>query len=114
MDIVETLHKYLKGIGCDSNVHLVLHKKITPAAMKAYKEYNYTLWYINKENRYPVTRIVHIARVTTDKEDRDVTDYMEEQLLIKIFSLLRENRIIKPMLDGSFVGYGTECAYKDQ
>lgn len=105
--IVEALNKKFESDGCKKGVHFILHKKISAnSTMKAYKEYDYTLWYINEGKKYQATRIVHTARVVTEKEEENIVNYMEEALLMRVFSILQDSINLKSMLDGSFTGYG--------
>lgn len=105
--IVEALNTEFESRGCKKGVYFILHKKISAnSTMKAYKEYDYTLWYINDGKKYQATRIVHTARVVTEKEEEHITNYMEEAILMRIFSILQDNINLKSMLDGSFTGYG--------
>lgn len=105
--IVEALNKKFESGGCKKGVYFILHKKIsTNSTIKAYKEYDYTLWYINEGKKYQATRIVHTARVVTEKEEENIVNYMEEQLLMRVFSILQDSINLKSMLDGSFTGYG--------
>lgn len=107
--IVEVLNREFEYNGCKKGVHFILHKKISAnSTMKAYKEYDYTLWYINEGKKYQVTRVVHTSRVVTEKEEESIVNYMEEQLLLRIFSILQDSINLKSMLDGSFTGYGIQ------
>lgn len=103
--IVKVLNKQFKGMNCKEGVQFILQKKVTPSTIKAYKEHDYTLWYMNNNKKYQATRIVHTARVVTEKEEEDINKYMEEQLLMRIYSILLDNNNLKSMLDGSFTGY---------
>lgn len=104
--IVNTLNKKFKWMNCKEGVQFILQKKITPSSIKALKEYDYTLWYINNGKKYQATRIVHTTRAVTEKEKDDTIKYMEEQLLISIYNILLDQNNLKTMLDGSFTGYG--------
>ena len=109
VEIVEALNKEFETKECKKGVCFILHKKISSdSTIKAYKEYDYTLWYINEEKKYQAARIVHIDRVVNEKEEKQVISYMEKALLMKIFSLLQDSNTIKSMLDGSFTGYGIQ------
>lgn len=103
--IVEVLNKRFEAMKCKKGIHFILHKRIDSKPIKAYKEYNFTLWYVNGDNKYPVTNITHISRVVTESEKNNAIKYMEEQLLMNIYSLLLDNVNLNSMLDGSFTGY---------
>ncbi len=105
--IVEALNKKFESMECKKGIHFILHKKIEcNSTIKAYKEYDYTLWYISDSKKYQATRIVYTARVVTEKEESDIVSYMEEQLLTATYNLLLDHINLNSMLDGSFTGYG--------
>lgn len=103
--IVEELNNLIESLECKKGVYFILHKKIVPSSIKAYKEYDYTLWYINGKNKYQVTRIFHTARAVTEKEENCTIKYMETQLLQRIFSIIKDTKFLE-MINGNFIGYG--------
>lgn len=104
--IVETFNKKIEGFRHNKDIYFVLHKKIECMAIKAYKQYDYTLWYINKDKKYQAIRIVHSARAVTDKEKEDIVKYMECRLLDSILGILLTPDVFDLMLEGKFTGYG--------
>ena len=107
VEIVEALNTKFKIMNCAEGVHFILHKRIeVNSIVKAYKDFNYTLWYISKEGKYQVIKHTETARVVTEKEREDFIKHMDKKLLIDIFSLFQDNNTIKTMLDGNFTGYG--------
>lgn len=107
VEIVNILNKKFESLNCKKEVHFVLHKVVnTNKTVKAHKEYDYTLWYLNDDKKYQTFRIVHSCRVTTEKEEENVIKYMESVLLTRIFSLFQDTDNLKSMLDGTFTGYG--------
>lgn len=107
--IVEALNTKFEWMQCKKGVHFILHKEIECNSFsKAYKEYKYTLWYINNGEKYKVTTISHTSRVVTEKEEIDMVRYMEELLLISILTLLLDHDNLTLMLDGRFKGFDTD------
>lgn len=104
--IVKVLNNKFKAMNCKDGVQFILQKRVTPSTIKAYKEHDYTLWYIFNNKKYQVTRIVHTARVVTEKEEEYINKYMEEELLMRVYSILLDELNLKSMVDGSFTGYG--------
>ena len=107
VEIVEALNTKFKMMSCAEGVHFVLHKQIEPnSIIKAYKDFDYTLWYISKKGAYQVMGHKETARTVTEKEREYVISRMDKKLLMDIFSLFQDNNTIKTMLDGNFTGYG--------
>lgn len=107
--IVEVLNTKLESMKCKKGVHFILHKEIECNSFsKAYKEYKWTLWYINNGEKFKVTTISHISRVVTEKEESEMTKCMEESLLTSIFNLLLDHDNLTLMLDGRYKGTDTD------
>lgn len=103
--IVETLNTKFESMNCKKGVHFILHKEIECNSFsKAYKEYKYTLWYINNGEKHKVTTISHTSRVVTEKEETDMVKYMEEQLLTYILTFLLDYNNLTKMLNGNYKG----------
>lgn len=106
--IVEVLNTKFECMECKKGVHFILHKEIECNSFsKAYKEYKWTLWYINSGEKFKVTTISHISRVVTEKEESEMTKCMEESLLTFIFNLLLDHDNLTLMLDGRYKGINT-------
>lgn len=104
--IVETLNKKFESMECKKGVHFILHKEIECNSFsKAYKEYKWTLWYINSGEKFKVTTLSHTSRVITEKEESEMVKYMEESLLTLILNLLLDHDNLTLMLDGKFKDY---------
>lgn len=103
--IVEVLNRKFEAMKCKDGVHFILHKRVEDKPIKAYKEYRFTLWYVSRNTKYPVTCITYTSRVVTESEKNNIIRHMEEQLLMNIYSLLQDNINLNSMLDGSFTGY---------
>lgn len=107
--IVETLNTKFECIQCKKGVHFILHKKIECNSFsKAYKEYKWTLWYINSGEKFRVTTLSHTSRVVTEKEESEMVKYMEELLLTFIFNLLLDHDNLTLMLNGRYKGTDTD------
>ena len=109
VEIVEALNLKFEMMNCAKGVHFILQKQIkVNSVVNAYKDFDYTLWYVNEKGKYQVMRHAATARVVTGKEKEDFIKHMDKKLLIDIFSLFQDNDTIKSMLDGSFTGYGIQ------
>lgn len=105
-EIIKVLNKEFEIDNQSNKIFFILQKKIIPNSIKAYKTYEYTLWYINDKTKYKATRMEHTARVVTEKEEADMIKYMDSQLLHYIFRTLQDPVLIADMKKGNFTGYG--------
>ena len=107
--LVDVLNTKLESMKCKKGVHFILHKEVECSSFsKAYKEYKWTLWYINNEEKFKVTTLSHTSRVVTEKEESEMTKYMEDSLLTSIFNLLLDHDNLTLMLDGRYKGADTD------
>lgn len=107
--IVETLNTKFECMQCKKGVYFILHKEIECNSFsKAYKEYKWTLWYINNGEKLRVTTLSHTSRVVTEKEESEMVKYMEELLLTFIFNLLLDYNNLTLMLNGRYKGTDTD------
>ena len=107
--IVEVLNTKFESMNCKKGVHFILHKEIKCNSFsKAYKEYKWTLWYISNGEKFKVTTLSHASRVVTEKEESEMTKYMEESLLTFIFNLLLDHNNLTLMLNGRYKGVDTD------
>lgn len=107
--IVEVLNTKLELMKCKNGVHFILHKEIEYNSFsKAYKEYRWTLWYINNGEKFKVTTLSHSSRIVTENEESKMIKYMEEQLLTFIFNLLQDHDNLTSILDGRYKGTNTD------
>nr|DAM97283.1 MAG TPA: hypothetical protein [Crassvirales sp.] len=107
--IVEVLNTKFESMNCKKGVHFILHKEIECNSFsKAYKEYKWDLWYINNGEKSKVTTLSNTSRVITEKEESEMTKYMEESLLTFIFNLLLDHNNLTLMLNGRYKGVDTD------
>ena len=107
--IVETLNIKFESMKCKKGVHFILHKEIECNSFsKAYKEYKWTLWYINNGEKFKVITLSHTSRIVTEREELEMIKYMEELLLTFIFNLLQDYDNLTLMLDGRYKGIDTD------
>ncbi len=107
--IVEVLNAKFESMECKKGVHFILHKEIECNSFsKAYKEYRWTLWYINNREKFKVTTLSHSSRIVTENEESKMIKYMEELLLTFIFNLLQDYDNLTLMLDGKYKGTNTD------
>ena len=91
-DIIEGLNRHIeekrKGLGYSVKGHLILQKTNKPhPIMKAYKEYNYFLWFINNGKKHIVCQVSMTDRVLTGQEDVIIRK-MNIELCKTIFSFI--------------------------
>lgn len=107
--IVEVLNNKLESMKCKKGIHFILHKKIDSNSFsKAYKTYEYVLWYINGKERIKTLRMEHTARVVTEKEEEKTIKELENQLLMSIFNLLQDPINFNTILNGEFKGFNSD------
>ena len=73
-DIIEGLNRHIETKRRDKGIkatgHLVLQKEIMPhSSFKAYKIYEYTLWFTKKGKSYKVIVLQHTAKVLDGQEE---------------------------------------------
>ena len=113
IDIVKTLNIYLEKEYNKSDrlipnqSEFILQKNTKDSIVKAYKEYSYTLWYVNGKQKIKVVTIVHSSRAVTEAEKECIEKHMNRELLLKCFSLVNDKHF-KQMIEGEFTGYGNE------
>lgn len=106
--IVDTLNEHFVNLG-NSKVHFIVLRRVEPnPTFTAYKEYEYTLWYVNKETKYKVLKFSQTGRVTNEEEVAKMLELMKEQLLLKIFEMLQNKELVDSLLDGTFKGIEEE------
>lgn len=98
--IVEAFKNY---IGIPNNTNIVLQKVKTPSSIKAYKIYEWILWYISTVGKYQIFTIKDTLRETTDQELESNINKMENELLKRIFNLLGTQEA-GAMSNGNFRG----------
>lgn len=92
--IIECLNKNIelrrKELNIEVKGHLVIQKKITSdSTFKAYKNYEYTVWYIRGKERFRVITVNCKERVINDSQNEIVTNRIEEELVINIFKFIQ-------------------------
>ena len=103
--IVEVLNTKLESMKCKKGIHFILHKEIKYNSFsKAYKEYRWTLWYINNEDKSVVNTLSYTDKATTENEYSKINEYMEKSFLSLIYSLLLDNSNLNLMLNGKYRG----------
>lgn len=91
-DIIEGLNRHIeerrKALNINTTGHIVLQKSIKPnAVVKAYKEYNYFLWFVNKGKRHKILEVSMTDRVLSGQEDAFIRK-MNIELSKLIFSFI--------------------------
>lgn len=106
-NIIEGLNRHIeirrKELGIDTSGHLILTKKITTnTSFKAYKTYEYTLWYRDFKDKYRIITISKTDRVIGNEED--ILKELDIDLCIAIFNWIGTdfyNKIMKGEYDGN-------------
>ena len=107
--IVEILNTKLEVMKCKKGIHFILQKKINNNSFsKAYKTYEYILWYVNGKEKVRTFTLNHTARVVTEKEEENINKEMENKLLMNIFHLLQDPINFNTILNGEFKGFNSD------
>lgn len=109
-DIIEGLNKHIEYkrelLGVSTTGHLVLQKSSNPhPTFKAYKEYNYSVWFIKKGKKYRVITVNIVDKVLEGKEEAMIRR-MNIELCTNIFNLIG-SEIYNQIVNG-------EYGYKDE
>ena len=107
-DIIEGLNRHIEtkrqSLSIMTTGHLVLQKSMKPhQTFKAYKEYEYVLWFVKGGKKCRVITLKHTAKVL---------DGQEESLLGELNIMLSElifNWIGSPFYDNVIMGKYNEC-----
>lgn len=108
-DIIEGLNRHIEGrrknLGIDLiQGHLVLQKTIKPhSTFKAYKEYNFTIWFVKGRDRFVVLMVNHVARVV-DGHEETLMKEMTIRLSEMIFNWMGSN-FYEQVVKGEYNGY---------
>lgn len=108
-NIIEGLNRHIEGrrknLGIDPiQGHLVLQKTIKPhGTFKAYKEYNFTIWFVKGRDRFVVLMINHVARVV-DGHEETLMKEMTIRLSEMIFNWMGSN-FYEQVVKGEYNGY---------
>ena len=73
-DIIEGLNRHIEYkrelLGVNTTGHLVLQKSINPhPTFKAYKEYNYSVWFVKNRKKYRVITVNIVDKVLEGQEE---------------------------------------------
>lgn len=109
-DIIEGLNKHIEYkrelLGVSTTGHLVLQKSSNPhPTFKAYKEYNYSVWFIKRGKKYRVITVNIVDKVLEGKEETMIRR-MNIELCTNIFNLIG-SEIYNQIVNG-------EYGYKDE
>ena len=106
-DIVEGLNSHIENkralLGIKTNGHLVLQKSNSPhPTFKAYKEYNYSLWFVKNRNKTRVITINIVDKVLEGQED-SIIRRMNIELCVNVFNMIGTD-IYNKIISGEYVG----------
>lgn len=111
-DIIEGLNRHIEGRRKSFGMghiqgRLVLQKTIKPHnTFKAYKEYNFTIWFIKGRGRFRVLTLNHVARVIDGHEETLIRE-MTIRLSEMIFNWIGSN-FYEQVIKGEYNGYINE------
>lgn len=110
-DIIEGFNRHIDNKRIALNIspkgHVVLQKMSTShPTFKAYKEYEYIVWFIVGTNKYPLITLKHTAKVINGNEESVIRDINIElsELIFNFIGSTYYEQIIK----GEFNGYNNE------
>lgn len=106
MEAVEIINTFNKFLGDIDGVVIVLQRTKMQTKIKAFKEYTWIVWYINKEKKYRLFTINHSAREVTESEEKHNIKLMEESLLSNLFNIIQDDKLLKSLRNGEFTGWG--------
>lgn len=108
-DIIEGLNRHIenkrKSLGINPlQGHLVLQKTVKPhSTFKAYKEYNFTIWFVKGRDKFVALMLNHIGRVIDGQEERMIRD-MTIRLSEMIFNWIGSD-FYEQVVKGEYNGY---------
>lgn len=107
-DIIEALNHYIfterKNLDTNSRSHLVLHKSVTPAILRAYKKVSYKVWLVSKESKYNIFNFQQQERILTDSVKEQI-ESLDKQFLLEFISfIMKEDSNNKSVL--KYIIYG--------
>ena len=109
-DIIEGLNRHIEYkrelLGVNTTGHLVLQKSINPhSTFKAYKEYNYSVWFVKNRKKYRVITVNIVDKVLEGQEET-IIRRMNTELCTNIFNLIG-SEVHNQIVNG-------EYGYKDE
>lgn len=110
-DIIEGLNRSIEDkreiFKIKTTGHLVLQKTVKPyQTIKAYKEYEFVIWFVKGEKRYRVITIKKTAKVI-DGQEETIMREMNAELSRLIFNWIGCN-FYEQVIKGEYNGYTDE------
>ena len=110
-DIINQLNTYIKSIRVsrkiDNNGVLILQRQCIPhTAIKAYKDYIITLWYVNNGTKQVITSASYKDKII-DSNKEEKTKEFSIKFLDMLFILLSDDTLNK-IIDGSITEYSPQ------
>lgn len=110
-DIIEGLNRHVEtkrqSLGIITTGHLVLQRSMKPhQTFKAYKEYEYVLWFIKGSKKYRVITLKHTAKVLDGQEES-----LLRELNVKLSELIFNwvgSSFYEDVVKGEYNGYTDE------
>ena len=103
-DIIEDLNRYLHDtrneLKIENKGHFVLHKQIIPSErIKAYKEFDYTLWYIEGRHKGRSLTLKEVHRAI--QGDDRIVECVDNKFIQGLFMFIRSEEFDK-ILKGEY------------
>lgn len=110
-DIIESLNLYIeeqrRRLGVNIKGHLVVHKVIdNTSSFKAYKNYKYSVYYIQNRTKHALFGVSLVDKVIGDKDEAIVLK-LNIELCKLIFKAIKEG-IIDEIIKGEYNGNNNE------
>ena len=101
-DVVFMLNKHIQierdKLNISSKGQLILHKTILPhSTMKAYKEIEFCLWFVNNKHKFRLITLHHITRAINGQEEI-IMDNLSKEFILKIFEWMKSeyyNKVVR-------------------
>lgn len=99
--IVEAFNTFIENkYGKDSGF-FILKKTIIPhSTIKAYKHYDYCIYYHNKANKC-IIRFNYTDRVVTEEDKYTVEKIMTKKLILSLYELV-DNKLLEDIINGNY------------
>lgn len=110
-DVIECLNTHIESRRKEQKInaggHLLLQKTIIPNHIyNTYKDYNYTLWFVNKEVKKKIIILNRVSNTAVELKD-GIINYMDKELIKLLFNWIESKEYIE-VIRGEGNEYHTE------
>lgn len=91
-DVIVSLENYARTI-C-SDMMLILQRQVIPYKFRAFREFKYTIWCIDKlqDKRYPLYILNHTDKVISQEDEDKIKKNLERQIITDLFKYVGEGK----------------------